>query len=85
MACTINNCPVIIEDVRKANNIYSCNFITLKGVTFLRQPKWVQTEYIEVPDSFQERIGNMTVAADVMFLNNIPFVVIFLRGVISQW
>ena len=48
MVRNINNCPVTIEDVRNANTIYGCNVLTLKGETFLQQPKRVQAEYIEV-------------------------------------
>ena len=41
----------------------------------------VQTEYIEVPESLHERIGNMAVAAGVMFVKNITFVLIVSKGV----
>ena len=41
----------------------------------------VQVEYIEVPESLQEMIGNLTVAADVIFVNRIPFVVSVPKGV----
>ena len=46
-----------------------------------QQPKLVQTEYIEAPESLKERIGNLTVADDVMFVNGIPFVVSVSKGV----
>ena len=34
MVCTINNCPVAIEDVCNANTISRCDFPTLKVVRF---------------------------------------------------
>ena len=74
MVCTINNCPITIEDVRNANTIYSCDVPTLKIKIVRQQSKRVQSEYTEVPDSLRERIENMMVAADIMFMNRIPFV-----------
>ena len=81
MVLTINILPVTIEDVCNANNIYGYNVPTLKGNTVRQQPNCVQEEYIEVPGSLKERIGNLKVVADVMFVNGIPFVVSVSRGV----
>ena len=74
MVRTINNCPVTTEGVCNTNTIYGCGFLTLKGKTVLQQPKHVQAEYIEVPDSLRERIGSQTVEAEVIFVNGIRFV-----------
>ena len=51
------------------------------GKIVRQQPKRIQTEYIVVLESLRERIGNMTVSSDVIFLNEIPFVVSVFRGV----
>ena len=80
MVRVINNCPVPIEDVRSTNTNYVCNVTTLKGKVVRQQLKRVQAEYIEVPDILKESIGNLTVAANVMFVNGIPFVVS-----VSRW
>ena len=71
----INNCPVAIEDIHNANTIYKCDVPTLKGKIVRKQLKRIQAEYIEVPDSFHQTIVNLTVSAEVMFVNGIPFVV----------
>ena len=81
MVRTINNCPVTVEEVRNVNTIYGCDVPNLKGKTANQQQKRVQVEYIEVTYSLWERIGNLTVAYDVMFVNRIPFVFSVLRGV----
>ena len=78
---TFKNGPVSIEDIHKTKKIYGCNVPTLKGKTVCQQPGHVQTEYIEVLKSLRERIGKLMVTADIMFVNNIPFVVSVLRGV----
>ena len=77
MVRTINNLPVVIEDIRNDNTIYGCDVPTLKGETVRQQPKRIQTEYIEVTYSFWERIGNMTVSDDIIFVNGIQFGIIF--------
>ena len=76
----INNCPVTIEDIHNANTIYKCNVPTLKGKIVRKQLKRIQAEYIEVPERLKEIILNLEVAADVMFVNGIPFWVSVLRG-----
>ena len=53
MVRTIKSFPITIEDVCSANNIYGCNVTTLNGKTVRQQPKRVQAEYIEVPDSLK--------------------------------
>ena len=80
MVRTINIFPVTIEDVCNNNTIYGCNVPTLKGKTVRQQPKHVQSEYIEVTDSLMEMIGKLTVAAGVIFVNWIPFLVSVSRG-----
>ena len=81
MAHTINNCPVAIEDIHNANTVYGCNVPILKGKTVRQKLKRVKTEYIEVPENLKESIGKLTVAADFVFVNRIPFLVSVLRGV----
>ena len=81
MVRTIKDLRVIIDDVCNANTIYRCDVTTLKGKTSRQQLNRVQSEYIEVPDSLRENIGKLKVAADVMFVKKIPFVVSGLRGV----
>ena len=80
MVLTINNCPVTVEYIRNANTIYGCNFPTLKRKTVFQQTKRAQAEYKEVTGILRESIRNLTVADDVIFVNIIPFLVIFLRG-----
>ena len=77
---TINNYPVTIEDAHNANTSYSCNITPLKGKKVCQQPKRICAKYIEVPGSLRESIGNMTVAAEVMVVNGILFLVSISRG-----
>ena len=75
MVCTIYDLPVTIEDIQNANNIYGCDVPMLKVKAVHQQPKRVQTEYIEVTEILKERIGNLIVEYDVMFVNGILFLV----------
>ena len=81
MVRTMKNCPVRINFLCNANTIYGYNVTTLKGKIVCQKSKRIQTEYIVVLESLRERIGNMTVSSDVMFVNDIQFVVSVFRGV----
>ena len=80
MVCNIKNYPVRIENVHNDNIIYGYNVTNLKGKTVCWQTERVQNK-IDVLDSLREKIGKLTVPSDVIFVKNVPFVVIFLRGV----
>ena len=81
MIGTIKNLPINVEDVWNDNTIYRFDVPTLKVKPVCQQLNHVQSEYIEVPEILRESIGNMTVAAYVIFANGISFVVSILRGV----
>ena len=80
MVHTIDICHFTIEDVHNSNTIYICDLTIPKVITVRQQTKRVQAEYIEAPYSLQERVGNLTVAANGIFVNGIPFVII-----VSRW
>ena len=81
MVRIINNFPVTIEDICNADTIYGCNDPILKVKIAHQQPNRVLVEYIEVLGSLQERVGKLKIAADVVFVNRIPFVVSVSTGV----
>ena len=82
MVRTINNCPFTIEDIHNANGIYGRDVPTLKSKIVREQPKRIQAEYIEWPDSLRESIGKLTIADYFMFVNITPFVVSVSRWVV---
>ena len=57
----ISNCPVTPTAMQNANQIFGPN---LAGVT---------TNYIEIPRAILEQHQRVTLAADIMFINRVPF------------
>ena len=80
MLRTMKNFSVIIEEVCNGNTIYGCNVITPKEKKSAEKP--VHSNIISRGTiQFLDRIGKLTVAADVIFVNNNPFVVRVWGGV----
>ena len=73
MVRIIKNFPVAIKYIHNADTICGCNYPILKVKISQQQPNRVQAEYIEVMGSLQERVGKLTIAADVVFVNGVPF------------
>ena len=69
----INNCPVTVEDVMRAERINNPSVHVLKGKTVRTKPILVVTDYVAVPHAIFEENRNVTLSVDVMFVNRIPF------------
>ena len=68
----IKNCPVTVEDVTIAEQIYGMDIGTLKGKTTRHKPVPVTTDLIEVPPEIKEQHADITLCVDVMFVNGFP-------------
>ena len=71
----INNCPVTIEDVKNAEDIFGKNIHNLKGKTTRRKPVRIETDYVDVPKELLRLHGDVTLVGDIFFVNNFPFFV----------
>ena len=69
----INNCPVTIEDVIRAEKINGPSVQALKVKTIRTKPSPVVTNYVAVPHAIFEKNRNVTLSVDVMFVNRITF------------
>jgi hypothetical protein len=76
----LSNCPVTISDVRHAHQIFGPDLAGLRGKTVHHPPLHVQMEYIDIPLSILDNHRNVTVTADVMFVNGLPFLITASRG-----
>ena len=45
----VQNCPIRIEDIKIAQNIFGPDMATLKGKSTRRKPKAVLEDWIELP------------------------------------
>jgi hypothetical protein len=77
----ITNFPVTVQDVENANRIFGPDLANLRGETIRTKPEHVRIEYIQIPRDFVELHKYVTLVADVMFVNSLPFLVTSSRGI----
>lgn len=77
----IPNCPVTPYDVRVADKIFAPNVGALKGKMVQRKPSPVELDVVHVPPEIKSELKNITVAINIMFVNEIPFLVSVSRRV----
>ncbi len=54
---------------------------TIRGKTVRRHPKRVITDYVNIPRLLMDKNQQVTLAADVMFVNSVPFLVSISRNI----
>ena len=69
------NCPVTQRDIMAAEDIFGPGIGSLKGKTVRRRPQSVTTDitYSPLPPTVHDRYQAITLCADVMHVNGIPF------------
>ncbi len=77
----IANCPVTVRNIQNANQIFGPNLANLRGKMTRTKPEHVRADYVKIPRDFMELHKYMTIVADVMFVNGLPFLVTSLRGI----
>ena len=76
----IKNCPVTTADIEIADKIFGPDLPTLKGKTVRRQPdrgNVITCMYLRI----RELNHKVTLGADVMFVDRIPFFISVSRGI----
>ena len=71
----IPNCPVTRRHILDAELIFGPSVSNLQGKTVRRRPKAVEIELIPVPEEILKRYREVILCIDVMFLNELPFLV----------
>ena len=69
----ISNCPVTIDDINIAEQIYGKDIGSLKGKTTRSKPLPVIKNYIEIPTELIRKHEEVEISIDMMFVNKIPF------------
>ena len=67
----IANCPVTVEDINIAQDIFGDDVSTLKGKSTRRKAKPVKDDWIEVPKEIMKKHHRLTLCIDVMYVNKI--------------
>ena len=71
----IANCPVDVTDVHRAHTIFGPDLAGLRGTMVRRRPLHVTTDYVDIPSSFLDAHWLVTLTADVLFMNGLPFLI----------
>ncbi len=75
------NSPVTVQDVNNAHHIYGRDLANIRGKTTRRKHEHVQIDYVQIPRDFVKMHKYVTLAADVMIVNGLPFLVTSSRGI----
>ena len=71
----LKNCPVKLEQITNANNIFGPNFSGLRGKSVRTKPTRVKKKYIPIPRDFHILHKFVTLTADLMFVSGSPFLI----------
>ena len=75
------DCPVSSKDITNANNIFGPSLPIIKGKQVRKKPSRVEPQYISIPAQVMELNKFVTLVADVMFVNGLPFFVTLSRNI----
>jgi hypothetical protein len=77
----IKNSSVTPTDIDNAHKNFGDNIATLRGKILRNTPDAVVADYVEIPKEILDMNKAVTIAADVMFVNGLPFVVTISRKI----
>jgi hypothetical protein len=75
------NCPINRHDIMAAEHIFGPDVGSLKGKTVRRAPIGARPLLTTIPAEVMSRYRSVTLCADIMFVNKIPFFVTISRGI----
>ena len=76
-----NDTPITAKDITNAQNIFGPSTACIKGKWVRGRPETVQPEYVSIPEQLVSMNRYVTLAADVMFVSGLPFLVTLSRRV----
>ena len=71
----IQNCDVTPTDLANANPIFGPDRASLRGKTVRRQQSKVRPEFVSIPQSLFDKLRDVMLVADIMFVNGLPLFV----------
>ena len=77
----INNCPVTLEDIKIAEDIFGKDISALKGKTVRKSPTRVEFDYVEVPRDILMKHRDVILTGDIFFVQGYPFMVTLSRNI----
>ena len=77
----LGNVPFTADDLTNSNLIFGPDRGAVRGKTTRRKPSRVRPTYVTIPMQLYEKLRDVTLAADVMFVNGLPFFITLSRGI----
>jgi hypothetical protein len=77
----ITDCPVTVQAVHNANQIFGPDLANFRGKRTRTKPEHVRVDYVKIPRDFIKMHKYVTTVADVLFVNGVMFLVTSLRGI----
>jgi hypothetical protein len=71
----LKDCPITNSDIINAHKIFGPDLANIRGKMVRRKPRHVNTELVDIPQALADNKKNVTLVADVMFINGVPFLV----------
>ena len=69
----IHNCPVTVEDITVAKDIWGKDISYLKGKTTRSRPTPVQYDSIKIPAELKSKHREVMLCMDTIYINKLPF------------
>ncbi|KAL7537435.1 hypothetical protein ACHAXR_007825 [Thalassiosira sp. AJA248-18] len=77
----LQNCPIDTADVTNARSIFGPDLAGVRGKTVRRKPEPVVESHVAIPREFVLSNKVVTLAADVFYVDNIPFLLTVSRRI----
>ncbi|KAL7465887.1 hypothetical protein ACHAXS_006188, partial [Conticribra weissflogii] len=71
----ITDCPITTDAINRAHDIFGPDLAGIRGKTTRRKPKAVRNGIVQIPRRVVERNRQVWLAADVMFVDGLAFIV----------
>jgi len=77
----LQDCPITPSDIANAHNFFGPDLANIRGKTVRRKPEHVSTEIVDIPRQILSNQKHVTLLADFMFANQVPFLVSLSRNI----
>ena len=67
----IHNCPVTVDDINAAEDIFGKDIRALKGKTTRKSPFAVTIDTIKMPKEIKKLHNNVFLGIDIMYINGL--------------
>ena len=76
----VNNCPVTVDSIKIADDVFGPDAASLQGKMTRNRPQLVDPDFVDVPRDILIRNATVIVVADIMFVNALSFLVSISRN-----